>query len=66
MQKKIKPCPLCGNKNIYIGQEDNWNPPYPVMVCDSADCNLIADFDSDVSSEKKLIKRWNRRPIVAS
>lgn len=61
MQKKLKPCPLCGNKKIYVSMSDGWHP-YLVICCDSVDCCLIADFDYDVQTEEEAIKRWNRRP----
>lgn len=63
MTEELKPCPLCGNKQVYFSDTMPYHQIiYPAIFCDSVDCNLIAEFDTDVITKKQAAKRWNRRP----
>lgn len=61
---ELKPCPLCGNQHVFFSANEL---NLPVIVCDSVDCGLIADFDTGVTTQKEAAKRWNRRakPVVS-
>lgn len=58
MTEGLKPCPLCGNKDVFFSANEL---DLPVIVCDSINCCLIADFDTKVTTQKQAAKRWNRR-----
>jgi RNA polymerase subunit RPABC4/transcription elongation factor Spt4 len=58
MGEELKLCPLCGNKEVFFSAN---GLGLPVVVCDSVECSLIADFDADVTTQKQAAKRWNRR-----
>ena len=49
MENKLKPCPFCGTKTIYVYQK-------PIMaVCSRCKVEMVR------SNKKRLIESWNRR-----
>ena len=69
LPKKIKPCPMCGSRNITIYNLDYGS--YSGYFIECKDCflkgskmfNLTPDFDEE-KAVQKLINYWNNRPGV--
>ena len=56
-EQKLKPCPFCGSKNVYmphIGGE-----LVGIVFC--PDCGLYCTMERNYASEKEIADRWNRR-----
>ena len=69
LPKKIKPCPMCGSRNITIYNLDYGS--YSGYFIECKDCllkgskmfDLTPDFDKE-KAVQKLINYWNNRPGV--
>ena len=63
--KDVKPCPLCGSKNIYI-EDFNVDKLYEVKIaCNDCGLNGYKSFMGDVDVEtaiERIINYWNNRP----
>ena len=68
MDKKLKPCPFCGNEVVII---DDYNPRLyrPIKngkyYISCYDCGIMMGYDTDYggqfNTEKEAIEAWNRR-----
>lgn len=68
LPKKIKPCPMCGSKDIQI-YDIIYNPSYKTYHIQCNECYLLGSkifYNGDESTEEervqKLINYWNNRP----
>ena len=71
---KLKPCPHCGNKNIYVGTYINPLTSaghHVINCCSEMKFYFIEETedykpkkaDSKKHAEKQLIKLWNKRTM---
>lgn len=56
---ELKPCPFCGNTDIYLDGSDNLPPddhPYWYVICSECGASVFGNVDPEVAAEA-----WNRR-----
>jgi hypothetical protein len=63
--KDVKPCPLCGSKNIYI-EDPDVDEQYEIKIgCNDCGLNGCKSFTGDIDVEtaiERTINYWNNRP----
>lgn len=62
-EEELKPCPFCGNTNLYYyyyDSDDRGNPLDPCVRCDK--CEIIFKFRHGAGCDlDDIMKTWNRR-----
>lgn len=58
-KKKIKPCPCCGNEDVFLFEPDDWKGTAKVR-CTNISCGLETGLFA--CEGKRAIDIWNRMP----
>jgi len=68
MEDKLKPCPLCGSKDIFISEPDSDNIAYTIKIrCNACGLNSFKSFKKNIALKavkQKIIDYWNTRPYT--